>query len=131
MKKEEFEKLELTKEEKLKVITVSDLINKKDRTLLYGYTCTRETFHVYLKTMKIHVVIYQNYYGCGIAKPKNMREIIVESNIDYIPDKRLYPEACDFEFCKLLKEKDFHLPFTNFNNDRETNIFYGFTLENK
>ena len=101
MKKEEFEKLELTK-----VITASDLINKKDRTLLYGYTCTRETFHVYLKNMKIHVVIYQNYYVCEIVKLKNMREIIVKSNIDYIPDKRLYPEACDFEFCKLLEEKE-------------------------
>ena len=126
MKKEEFEKLELTK-----VIIASDLINKKDRTLLYGYTCARETFHVYLKNMKIHVVIYQNYYGCETVKPKNMREIIVKSNMDYIPDKRLYPETCDFEFCKLLKEKDIHLPFTNFNNDREVSDFYGFTLEDR
>lgn len=126
MKKKEFEKLELTK-----VITASDLINKKDRTLLYGYTCTRETFHVYLKNMKIHVVIYQNYYVCEIVKLKNMREIIVKSNIDYIPDKRLYPEACDFEFCKLLEEKKLHLPFTNFNNNRKVSDFYGFTLEDR
>lgn len=37
MKKEEFEKLsEIKKSEDL--ITVKDLVNKQDRTLLYGYT---------------------------------------------------------------------------------------------
>ena len=29
------------------LINAKDLLNTKDRTLLYGYTCTRETFHVY------------------------------------------------------------------------------------
>ena len=28
----------------------------KDRTLLYGYTCDRKTFHVYLKDKEIHTV---------------------------------------------------------------------------
>lgn len=36
-------------EEKDKLITGDDLVNERDRTLLYGYTCDRKTFHVYLK----------------------------------------------------------------------------------
>jgi len=129
MRKEEFEKLKLVDSKKETVITAKDLINQKDRTLLYGYTCSRETFHVYIKNFKIHTVVYQNDYTSDIVKPKNMREININDNFYYIPDKRLYPEACDFEFSKLLKEKDYSLPFTFFNEEREISDFYGFTLE--
>ena len=126
MKKEEFEKLsEIKKSENL--ITVKDLVNKQDRTLLYGYTWSRETFHVYLKNLEIHTIIYQMDYITH--KPINMREILVDSNYKYIPDKRLYPETCDYEFSKLLKENGEALPFTCFNEDREVSDFYGYTLE--
>lgn len=126
MEKEEFEKLsEIKKSEDL--ITVKDLVNKQDRTLLYGYTCSRETFHVYLKNLEIHTIIYQMDYLTH--KPINMREILVEDNYKYIPDKRLYPETCDYEFLKLLKANGEYLPFTFFNEDREVSDFYGCTLE--
>lgn len=68
MKKEEFEKLKLVDLKKETVITAKDLINQKDRTLLYGYG--RETFHVYIKNFKIHTVVYQNDYTSDIVKPK-------------------------------------------------------------
>ena len=58
-------------------------------------------------------------------KPKNMREILVEYNYKYIPDKRLYPETCDYEFSKLLKADVESLPFTVFNDYREVSDFYG------
>ena len=101
----------------------------KDRTLLYGYTCDRCTFHVYLKNMEIHTVIYDNDYSEDKIKPKNMREVCIKSNYDYIPDKRLYPEACDYQFCNLLKNCNMNLPFTSFNEERPIQDFYGFTLE--
>jgi hypothetical protein len=102
-----------------------------DRTLLYGYTCERDTFHVYLKNNEIFVVIYDNDYSGSIPKPRNMRRVTVKSNRDYVPDKRLYPERCDYDFCKLLKEKGVHLPFTNWSEppDDPRYPYYGFTLE--
>ena len=58
-----------------------------------------------------------------------MREVKIKSNEDYIPDKRLYPETCDFMFCALLKSAGIYLPFTAFDKNRPDKKFYGFTLE--
>lgn len=125
MTKEDYEKLERKREE---IIGVEDLRDVQDRTLLYGYTCERETFHVYIKDKEIHVVVYKNEYSNDGITPKGMGEIKVSHNRDYIPDKRLYPEACDYDFCRLLKEAGIYLPFTGYQSDREKEDFYGFTL---
>jgi len=106
-----------------------------NKTLLYGYTCERETFHVYIKNEQIYVVVYSTEYVKGAPTPKNMRQIKVTSNRDYVPDKRLYPERCDYNFCKLLKEKGVQLPFTTWSEPVEIDLedprypYYGFTLE--
>ena len=107
-----------------------------NKTLLYGYTCARDTFHVYIKNEQIYVVVYNNEYSSGAIKPTNLRQITIKSNSDYIPDKRLYPERCDYNFCKLLKEKGVELPFTTWSDPVEIDLedprypYYGFTLEN-
>lgn len=130
MTKSEFELISKIGTMKEKPISALDLEpHLKDRTLLYGYTCNRETFHVYLKNMKIYVVVYNNDYSGEIIKPINMRRIVVNSNHDYVPDKRLYPERCDYIFCQRLRMRDIELPFTSWNNSIETKDFYGFTLE--
>ena len=131
MNKEMFERLSLIEKEKT-VISAEDLLiyGCNNRTLLYGYTCERETFHVYIKDKKIHAVVYNTEYYRGEATPKNMRKLIIKSNEDYIPDKRLYPERCNYEFCRLLKEKGVHLPFTTWNDTVDTDrVYFGFTLE--
>lgn len=92
-----------------------------DRTLLYGYTCDRDTWHVYIKDKKIHKVIYK-YKEKPVEYP-------IESNYDYIPNKRLYPETCDFLFCKLLIKLGYDLPFTTWNNEREEKRYYGKILD--
>jgi hypothetical protein len=103
-------------------ISAADLINKADRTLLYGYTCDRSTWHVYLKNGEIHTLRY--------ISVKSTREILVTSNKDYIPDKRLYPERCDFEFCSFLKNLGYSLPFTTWTEmaAEQQEAFYGETL---
>ena len=47
------------------LINAKDLLNTKDRTLLYGYTCTRETFHVYLKNNEIanYVILDDEFHN--------------------------------------------------------------------
>lgn len=133
MKKEWFEKLNQFDKENKEIICASDLRPYLyDKTLLYGYTCERKTFHVYVKNENIYVVVYENDYSTGKAKPKNMRQIIVSSNYDYVPDKRLYPERCNYHFCLMLKERGINLPFTTWNDNVDENCkYYGFTLEDE
>lgn len=129
MTKNEMELIYNIEKEKEKVLKAEALKPfLKDRTLLYGYTCERKTFHTYLKDMEIHVVVYDVNYS-GKPHPVGMKEIEVHSNQDYVPDKRLYPETCDYTFCKLLKRLGIELPFTTYNEDRPKANFYGFTLE--
>lgn len=123
---EEFEYLKNIDE----LINVKDLAsNTKDRTLLCGCTCAGKTFHVYLKNNEIHAVVYNNDYIGDCTKPRDMKELVIKSNYDYVPDKRLYPEACDYEFCRLLKERGISLPFTFFDKETPIQNYYGFTLE--
>lgn len=126
MKREEFDKLEQKEKAPEPLISTQDLNNKQDRTLLYGYTCDRDTWHVYLKNGNIHTVLYRNSAFREI--PVGLKEIQIKANQDYIPNKRLYPAACDYEFCMLLQDSGYHLPFTNF-DDREQTAFYGYTIE--
>ena len=97
-----------------KTISVGELRNKSDRTLLYGYDTDRNTYHTYLKHGRLnHVVKTGN---------KTISSVHDESSLPLeglVPNKRLYPERCDLEFCSLLKEKDVAMTFTTFseNND--------------
>lgn len=119
MNKEQYEKLKMVEKEKEIILTAENLTDKSDRTLLYGYTTDGTSWHVYIQNNQIHAIYYD------INKVPN--DLIIESNRDFVPNKRLYPETCDFEFCKLLKEKDVYLPFTVWDEKREEKIYYGKT----
>ena len=125
---EELKVIENTNNE---LVTDSDLYNLNDRTLLYGYTCDRETLHVYLKDGGIHTVIYKlRGFNDGVAD-YDIREVNVKSNEDYVQSKRLYPNACDFEFCKLLKARGIYPSFTTFEDEWAKKDFYGTILDVK
>jgi hypothetical protein len=110
-------------------ISVSELINpEQDRTLLYGYTCERETFHVYLKGGQIHKVVYR---GSGPASESKLLFHTASESIaceSAVPDKRAYPAACDEQFCRLLMSKGQHISFTAF-DEREDKAFHGHRVE--
>jgi len=132
MRKEWFEKLSEIDKANETIIGIQELRPYiYNRTLLYGYTCERETFHVYLKDQKTYTVVYKTDYSRGAPMPKNMRQIEVNSNRDFVPDKRLYPERCDYHFCRALKERGIDLPFTHWSEEIEPNEkgYCGFTLE--
>lgn len=103
-----------------KVIEFADLQDKSERTLLWGYTCDRASFHVYVKDEEIKVVMY--------FSDKDIEELNIQYNSQYVPDKRLYPEACDYEFCSLLAQDGVNLPFTTFNDEREPKQYHGKVL---
>jgi hypothetical protein len=143
MKKEWFDKLSEIDKANEAIIGIQELEPYTyNRTLLYGYTCERETFHVYVKGRKIYTVVYNTEYAInynkelgsftrGEPKLNGMRQIEVKSNRDFIPNKRLYPERCDYHFCRALKEKGIDLPFTHWSEEVQPNErgYYGFTLE--
>ena len=131
MTKEWFDKLNTLFNEEANLIRADQLRPYLyNKTLLYGYTCEKETFHVYIKDKQIYVVVYNTECLNGKPVPKNMRQIKVKVNQDYVPDKRLYPERCDYNFCVLLKEKGIDLPFTAFSEGFNWDSpYYGFTLE--
>lgn len=87
-----------------KLLNINNLKNKNDRTLIYGYDCERNTFHVYIKDKNIFTIKYNSN---GIIE-----RVLPTSNADYVPNKRVYPEYCDFEFCRLLQENDVYIPFS-------------------
>lgn len=100
------------------LLTSFDLSNQNDRTLLYGYDVDRNTWHIYLYRSQIYAVMYYLQDG-------EVSEMKVAVNDDYVPNKRLYPERCDFEFCKLLKRYKVSLPFTNWSDGVEAKVYYG------
>lgn len=116
MNKQEFDALKQVGE-KVQVLTIEDLTDKTPRTLLYGYTTNRWTWHVYLSEDGIEAICYR--------EPNDLNSITIEENSDFVPNKRLHPEACDFEFCQLLKQEGIPLPFTTWNEEREEKTFYG------
>jgi hypothetical protein len=122
MKIEEYNRLKELKNVKQKVIDKDFLMPYlADRTLLYGYTCDRNTWHVYIKDCIIHKVIYR--YD---TEPV---EYEVNDNTDFIPDKRLYPEMCDYKFCLILQRLGYELPFTAWNDERLEQQYYGKIIE--
>lgn len=117
MDKREFEAL--TKVEALIqgpiFLRVEDFSKETDgRTLLYGYTCDRETFHVYsFFSGEIYIHVYRNIGGkAETVRLYDVSSEGLQSLQDLIPNKRLYPQYCDGEFCTYLKERGVTLPFT-------------------
>lgn len=102
--------------------SVKDLYNLQPRTLLYGYTLERNTWHVYLMNDLIYILEY-GYEDCVI----NYKSDTSHECGDIIPTKRLYPERCDYETCQLLLNKGCSLPFTTFTENIEVVNFYGLT----
>lgn len=115
----------LTEDRKPLGVSVDELKDKTPRTLIYGYTAERHTFHTYLEGDEIHVVVYgfENdliYYRTSASGL---------THEDCVPRKRIYPEACDYEFCEILKSRGVYLPFTTWTEGRIPEQFYGACLE--
>lgn len=86
-----------------------------DRTLAYGYTCERDTFHVYLLDGVIHRLIAKRdgrvldveWYDGRTAPCEALR-----------PDKRVYPQYTDATFAVQMRALGFPLPFTTWSEPK-------------
>lgn len=98
-----------------------------DRTLLYGYTCDREAWHVYLENDTINLVKYRS---AGKLSSAASADEWVASEL--VPDKRVYPESTDVEFALKLRSMGVAVPYRPFMNSRyeagKDRAFHGFRL---
>lgn len=101
------------------------LYAQEPRTLIYGYTGSNDTFHVYLYGGAIHKVVYD--FRGKLLTHKTQAEGLTFS--ECVPDKRIYPETCDFEFCSLIRRRGVTLPFYKWNEQRALAAFYGKRFE--
>lgn len=119
MTKEDYEKYKNTSAKS--TVSMADMSDPSAaKTLLYGYTLDRYSFHVYtLGDGHIYLYIYK-YEGKTFhyrkAKSFDMR--------DLVPCKRTYPSATDFEFASFFKKNGIDISFTSL-DDREQVDFYG------
>ncbi len=102
----------LITEYKDKLITINDLRNKRDRILIYGHTIERFTFIIEIINGEIKKTLIKFGYDTNYTQLYSYPDITC--NEDYIPNKRIFPNDSDFEFCYLLKSKGLYLPFTTF-----------------
>lgn len=135
MTPEEYEVLCAPQPKIVPTISALDLKYKNPRTLLWGYNHRSESHHVYIEDGKIHLHVYmlsalrEAMLGGSAFKAAQHQSGVIAIK-DLLPDKRLYPEACDAEFCMLLKDRGVYLPFTKW-QDREIKQFYGEKVEIK
>jgi hypothetical protein len=102
--------------------SVAVMSDMSPRTLAYGYTCDRDTFHVYLDEQGLINRFLYRFDGTIISHSAQKGFPVDE----LVPNKRLYPEACDFEFCKkILPFLEYGLPFTSYNENRDIKQYHG------
>lgn len=118
MRRGEYEALNAPEPTAAVVNLVAPLQNRRDRTLIWGYTTARDSFHVYLQDETIFRIVYGRDWAEAIRGQHFLPSRLV-------PNKRVYPEASDFEFCKLLMSHGVEIPFTTFNADRPAKTFHG------
>lgn len=94
-------------------VSASDL-EGPDRTLLSGYTLSRNTFHVYLEDGLIHLLVANEVEGRIITHEANTSWPMEQLT----PSKRAYPEYTDLNFARMLESNGVEIPFTRFDEDR-------------
>jgi len=108
-----------------------DFADQTPRTLAYGYTCERDSFHVYIQDGAINKVVYRFAEPASVLiEHKHEREGLLLT--ECVPDKRLYPELCDFAFCALLKARGVEMSFTTWKDRTPTELgrrYHGQLLE--
>lgn len=101
-----------------------------DKTLLYGYTCEKKSWHIYKKDGLLHKLVY-GYPAFFISY--DARESFILS--DLIPDKRVFPECTDFHLAKMFLAASIDVPYLPFDNNahlRDSQLartFYGLVRE--
>lgn len=111
-------------------VLLSDWDPTRPRTLVYGYTCDRSTFHVYVDNKAVHLLVYKDFplQVVGHRSTENEGGLLASM---CAPDKRLYADVSDFDFCRFLQDSGVAVALTpgGKGNLEEHAPFHAFTLE--
>ncbi|MFI2790598.1 hypothetical protein [Kitasatospora sp. NPDC018614] len=99
--------------EQLRAVDTQD-IPGPERTLLLGYTCDRDTWHVYVRGAYLHVLVYNHVTRVVVRYERHFHW----QAADLVPDKRVYPESTDLEFARLLTSHGVDFQFASFDPAR-------------
>lgn len=100
-----------------------------DRTLMYGYTCDRDTVHVYMHNGMIHILYYNS---SGKVAHRSAPQFGLEL---LVPEKRAYPENADPALAKMLALAQVPIDYLPFDDERymavqnHAGTYWGETLE--
>lgn len=90
-------------------ISVKDLCDMRDGTLIVGRTRVDRVHHLYLKNGLLNRIIYNpndikdfSYYNSDTMSPSFM--LPTENGV-------VFPQYCDFEFCRQLRIRNIDIPF--------------------
>ena len=87
--------------------TVSvDDFSDRNKTLLYGYDCDRNTLHVYIMDDEIHILWYRGSEMLGYSK--NTSFYLEE----LCPNKRAHPQHTDFTLAKMFRMAEVDCTYT-------------------
>jgi hypothetical protein len=95
------------------LVYVSDF-DGPDRTLLFGYTCDRTTFHVYLRDG----LIWRLEYHATSLMPLHHASADSFRAVDLVPNKRVYAEATDFQMAQRLQALGVPVAYREFSGFR-------------
>lgn len=99
-------------------LNIKELPAGYEGTLLYGYTCERNTFHAYAKAGEIHAVIYN--HKNELLRHTHGEEIYAGS---CAPDKRTYRQHTQYFFASLLVKKGVMFSLTEAREEDEDLAF--------
>ncbi|MFE9424366.1 hypothetical protein ACFYNO_15510 [Kitasatospora sp. NPDC006697] len=100
-----------------RILSTADIAGP-DRTLAYGYTTQRVSWHCYLHSGNIHVLSYSGPTGAVVSHHARPSWDVAELT----PGKRVYPESVDAGFARLLLERGQELPFARFDEKRHARV---------
>ena len=115
----EYEYEQLMDLKKVNEIYIHDLPENYEGTLVYGYTCNRESFHFYAKDGVFHRLFYVgnsvvHYDYGGIYEAAQC-----------VPDKRVYRQESQYFFLHLLKKRDIVFSVTDSISPKDYSIKVG------
>lgn len=96
------------------LIDVEELSSWEGRMLIYGYNLDRKAYEVKLeRTDAEYSTFSRPEFVITVDDVETYRATTINAH-RCIPDKRVYPERCDYEFCALLISRHIHIPFLSY-----------------
>src|ERR1700723_1500299 len=95
------------------VISIADIKDDLNRTLLAGTNCLEDSVHFYLKNGMFNYLVYD--------KNRIVHYEVSDSFIIYnlLNKTKFFPECVDFDIAKLLKLWNYNIKWKSFNAKRK------------